>query len=148
MEKDVTYYWKIIAEDSCGEKTQGPIWYFSTSQSANEPPDTPEITGETSGKTGNSYTYTASSSDPDGDQIWYWFDWGDNTNTGWVGPYSSGIIVSESHIWNAQGMFHIKVKAKDSYDLESPWATLDVRMSKVKLNNINNFLLLCRWFNI
>jgi len=148
MEKDVTYYWKIIAEDSCGEKTQSPIWYFTTSQSANEPPDTPEITGETSGKTGNSYTYTASTIDPDGDQIWYWFDWGDNTNTGWTGPYTSGVAASESHIWNAQGTFHIKVKAKDSYDLESLWATLDVTMPKYKLNNINNLLLLWRLFNI
>jgi hypothetical protein len=148
MEKGVTYYWKIIAEDECGEKTSSPVWHFTTAQWENEPPDKPVITGKTSGKVGVSYIYSAVSTDPDGDQIWYWFDWGDNTNTGWTGPYNSGIIAYESHTWNAPGTYHIKVKAKDIYDLESLWATLDVSMPRSKINIINNFFLLWRLFNI
>ena len=32
------------------------------------------------------------STNPDGDNIFYLFDWGDDTNSGWIGPYKSGEI--------------------------------------------------------
>ena len=32
-----------------------------------------------SGKPGVEYTYTTSTSDPDGDQVYYWFDWDDGS---------------------------------------------------------------------
>jgi hypothetical protein len=106
----------------------------------NSPPDMPIVTGPTSGKIGNSYDYNIIITDHDGDPIWYWFDWGDNTNTGWLGPYPSGSEVSESHIWSTQGNYHLKIKAKDSHDAESLWRTLEISMSRVKASS-NSFLL-------
>jgi len=78
--------------------------------------------GPTTGRIGVNYTYTTNTTDPNGDQVYYWFDWGDDSNTGWGGPYNSGDLASESHIWNAIGDYVIKVKAKDNYDHESVWS--------------------------
>ena len=64
----------------------------------------------------------------------YWFDWGDGTNSGWVGPYASGATVSATHSWTSQGSYQIKVKAKDTSDTESVWSDpLAVSMPKQKI---------------
>ncbi len=34
----VTYYWKVTAKYSDGSKSEGPVWHFTTSQSANTQP--------------------------------------------------------------------------------------------------------------
>jgi hypothetical protein len=85
-------------------------------------PGTP--VGQTKGKPGESYTYTSNTTDPDGDQVSYWFDWGDGTNSGWTGPYASGVTASASHTWNVKGQYQIKVKAKDVHGVESVWSDL------------------------
>jgi hypothetical protein len=83
-------------------------------------PDRPS--GPTTGTIGISYTYTALAIDPDGDQVYIMFDWADGTDTGWLGPYDSGDTVSSLHIWSAQGSYAVRVKAKDTNDLESEWS--------------------------
>ena len=100
----------------------------------NKPPNKPnKPSGPTSGKAGTSYTYSTSTTDPDGDQVYYWFDWGDGTNSGWLGPYNSGQTVSASHTWSEKGSYNIKVKAKDTNDAESDWSDpLPITMPKSK----------------
>ena len=78
--------------------------------------------GQTQGKPGESYTYTTSTTDPDSDQVAYWFDWGDGTNSGWTTRYASGAIASASHKWSAKGTYQITVKAKDAHGAESAWS--------------------------
>jgi hypothetical protein len=82
-------------------------------------PTTPN--GPTSGSSGIEYAYSASSTDPNGDLIKYCFDWGDGTVT-WSDPVQSGVEVTLSHIWQTPGYFEIKIKARDSYGLDSPWS--------------------------
>jgi hypothetical protein len=95
----------------------------------NHPPNTPSVpSGPTTGHISSSYTYSASTSDPDGDNVKYIFDWGDKTQneTGFV---RSGTGVNASHIWQKAGTYYVKVKAKDG-KAESLWsATLTVRIS-------------------
>jgi hypothetical protein len=98
----------------------------------NQPPIKPSLTGTTKGKAGNVYTYSATTTDPDGDKVYYWFDWGDNTNSGWKGSHNSGETCDVSHVWQTQGSYTIKVKARDTGGLESDWATLSVSMPKSK----------------
>jgi len=62
-------------------------------------------------------------------------DWGDNTSTEWLGLYGSGEEITLTHIWDEQGNYIIKAKAKDVYGLESDWATLEVSMPKNKIIN-------------
>ena len=91
----------------------------------NDPPNTPnQPSGPTSGYTGISYTYSTSTTDPNCDDVYYWFDWGDGNNSGWVGPYSSGETGSASKTWDDPGTYQIKTKAKDIYDAESDWSPL------------------------
>ena len=50
------------------------------------------------------------------------FDWGDGTDSGWIGPYTSGDISNATHIWTKSGNYHVKVKAKDEFGAESYWS--------------------------
>jgi len=108
------------------------------SQAPNKPsrPD-----GPTSGKINEEQTYTTSSTEPDGDKISYMFDWGDTTNSGWIGPYSSGQTASASHTWTDQGSYEIRVKAQDEHGAQSDWSEpLSVSMPRNKPLNKPPFL--------
>jgi len=101
----------------------------------NDPPDKPgKPAGKKKGNAGKTYTYTTSTNDPDvGDQIWYWFEWGDGTNSGWQGPYAPGVACSENHEWSSDGDYNVKVKARDGLYAESEWSeNLKVSMPKAK----------------
>jgi len=90
--------------------------------SFNRPPETPEIFGPNEGTISVEYTFTAVTSDPDGDQISYMFDWGDGNFSSWLGPYPSGATATTSHAWASAGTYDVKVKAKDSNGAESGWS--------------------------
>ena len=109
---------------------------------ANRPPSTPNTPqGETNVTPLKKYTYTTVSADPDGDEIYYMFDWGDGTTSGWLGPYKSGETVKVSHIWTKSGVYEIKVKAKDSKDAESEWSEpLQITVQSTLLEKIYNML--------
>ena len=106
----------------------------------NNPPETPEIRGPSNGKTGTSYTYYFSTTDPEENNVYYYIDWGDDSNSGWYGPYTSGTEKSLSHTWTESGDYIIKIKAKDSFDEESDWNSLEVTMPKYKFLNSLIFL--------
>ena len=89
----------------------------------NLPPVTPAApTGPTSGFTGVSYSFSATTTDPEGDNISYMFDWGNGNMSSWIGPYSSGGTATTSYAWASAGSYNVKVKAKDSNDAESGWS--------------------------
>jgi len=92
-----------------GEKSQPPV-----------KPATPN--GSASGKIGTEYTYTTSTTDPDGDKISYLFDWGDGTFSGWVGPINSGEAASAQKTWDTKGTYQVKVVAKDTHGVFSVWS--------------------------
>lgn len=97
---------------------------------SNSPPETPEISGTTNGKTGTSYTYYFSTTDPEENNVYYYIDWDDGSNSGWYGPYKSGDEKSLSHAWDSDGTYNIKIKAKDTSGEESDWNTLEVTMPR------------------
>jgi len=89
----------------------------------NNPPQKPaRPSGPNSGKPGVQYIYTTSTTDPDEDQIYYMWDWGDGNFSNWLGPYNSGETTSASYTWAQKGNYNIKVKAKDIYGDESNWS--------------------------
>jgi hypothetical protein len=105
------------------------IYYASI---AGEPPSAPVITGETNGAAGTSYDYDFTATDPDGDDVQYYIDWGDD-NTEWTSFAASGTPVTASHTWDEQGDYIITAKAKDINGLIGPEGTLPVTMP-VNLN--------------
>ncbi len=110
--------------------------------SFNYPPDTPTITGPTRGKAGVEYTFCViNATDPDGDDLWANFSWGDGSYSGWIGPYASGEDICASHTWE-RGNYEIKAKLKDEWGLESDWSpSLPITMPKNKPFNFNFNLL-------
>jgi parallel beta-helix repeat protein len=110
----------------------------------NEGPENITINGPSTGKAGQSYTYTMIAEDPDGDPIYYLFDWGDGDISDWVGPYTSGGTGAENHTWQEVGDYEIKVKAKDTRGFESTWSEpfpITIPRNKAETNNLFHRLL-------
>ena len=111
---------------------------IAPAKTLNNPPEKPTITGPTSGEAGKSYTYTAVSTDPDGDKIFYCFDWGDG-NELCTNLFNSGQQASASHTWKNEGDYTITVKATDENGAESEPATLRVSMPLEYANKPSSF---------
>ena len=103
-------------------------WNIEGIISVNNPPNLPIITGPTEGTIGFATDYNFTAIDPNDDEVYYFIDWGDNTNSSWIGLYSSGEQITKSHTWSIKGNYTIKAKAKDTFGNESGWATLTVKM--------------------
>ena len=131
----LTYIWRVVAWDKHGLSTDGPVWNFATIN--DNPPNKPsKPSGITSGKKGTAHSYTVSTTDPNYDNVYYWFDWGDGTNSDWDGPHKSGDNVTLAHSWIRQGTYPIKVKAKDIHGNESVWSDpLVISMPKTHIHN-------------
>jgi len=124
-----TYKVWVNATDSTGSCLYMRKWYTFTTR-ANQPPNPPTITGPSEGKVGTAYGYNFTAIDPNGDEVFYFIDWGDTTNSGWIGPYASGEQITRSHTWSTKGTYTVKAKAKDIYGNESDWGTHEVTMPK------------------
>lgn len=107
---------------------------YKLSPIENNPPDKPKCSGKTKVDSGKKYTYKASTTDPDGDQVFYKWDWGDGNFSEWLGPYDSGEQCITDNYWDEAGKYVIKVRAKDEHGAESEWAN-----SKIKNTQLNNF---------
>ncbi|KYK25633.1 hypothetical protein AYK25_04995 [Thermoplasmatales archaeon SM1-50] len=90
-------------------------------------PQKPE--GPASGKPGVSYLYRTSTTDADGDAVYYLWDWGDSTFSEWIGPFNSGETATLLHSWPEEGTYAVRVKAKDTYGAETDWSEpLDITL--------------------
>ena len=90
----------------------------------NNPPNTPtQPEGPTSGNVGESLHFESYFSDPDGDSMDVMFDWGDGTDTGWIGVVASGTTVGNYHSYDEPGTYQVRTKARDlPYLTESDWS--------------------------
>lgn len=86
---------------------------------AQQPPQKPTLSGPTNGIINTQYTYMVSSTDPEGDDVFYYLEWGDGANSGWIGP---GDEITADHSWTDIGAYTIRAKARDIYHAESPWS--------------------------
>jgi len=88
-----------------------------------EPPNIPSVpSGPSTALQNLSYTFVSTTVDPEDSFIYYLFDWGDGTSSGYVGPYISGEEGSAYHTWTATGNYNISVKARDIWGQESDWS--------------------------
>jgi len=114
------YYWRVRAV--CGINGDwSEIWELNIIP--NEAPNTPSRpSGPNEGNTEIEYTFSTTTIDPDENQVYYKWDWGDGTESVWLGPYDSGETAEANHTWTEEGYYAVKVKAKDIYDAESGWS--------------------------
>lgn len=70
-------------------------------------------TGPTKCVVNSVYNYSAVTTDPEGQDVFYQFDWGDGTKTT-TDLYPSGTKVTIPHTFKTDGTFHVRVRAWDS----------------------------------
>jgi hypothetical protein len=101
-------------------------------EDGNQPPKKPDRpSGPQFGGIGKPHSYITGTADPDGDQVYYMWDWGDGTLPVWIGPFESNEMISTNHTWESMSLLQIKVKAKDTSGAESDWSeSLPVIMPK------------------
>lgn len=84
-------------------------------------PSTP--VGPSQGNVGIRYQFNTTTTDGDGGDLFYLFDWGDGTDSGWAGPFQSGAQAFAQHIWTKEGSYQVKVMAKDRANHQTEWTT-------------------------
>jgi hypothetical protein len=119
---DYTYYeafqWGALWGNP--DLTMGPV-------AISDPPETPaNPDGPDHGVPDDIIEFTASTTDPDGDQLYYMFDWGDGEFSDWEGPYPSGETGSASHSWDELGEYNVMVIARDEWGRKSEWSDVTV----------------------
>jgi hypothetical protein len=88
----------------------------------NQPPENPtRPEGPLTGGTNIDYFYTTTTTDPENQQVYYQWSWGDSIGS-WIGPFASGATAQAIHQWNASGEYTIKVRARDTDGVESGWS--------------------------
>jgi len=107
----------------------------------NNPPEAPTIDGPPSGKVDVEYEYTFNATDPEGDPVMYFIDWGDN-DTEWTEFSDSGEEITLKHSWIEEGDYIIKAKAKDINDAESDLSEFEVTIPRTRAT-FNSFFI---WF--
>jgi agmatine deiminase len=151
----VSYY--IHAEDASGRAENSPYigapmaYQFTIlgGQAPNTPPDQPvRPTGKESGKINTNYLYSTQTTDVDGDEVYYLWDWGDGNVSDWLGPIASGALMAAQHSWDTKGTYAVRVKAKDIHGAESNWSEPFVVTMPCDLSLVQMFVgqFFERWF--
>lgn len=121
-----------VTDDTGDEAFDYAIVDISLGQ--NNPPSRPLIMGPTNNLVaGKLYTYTFSSEDPEGHDVYYFVNWGDGDIEEWIGPYASEELVQLQHAFPSKmSSYLIQIKAKDIYGEESDWGVLSISTSKTR----------------
>ncbi len=92
-------------------------------------PEKPEApTGPTRVNRLETYTYRAATTEPEGEHLYYQWDWNDGTISDWMGPYESGETVSAEHNFDWSGVippedrYNVQVRAKDERGAITEWS--------------------------
>lgn len=124
------YRVSLTVTDNASYTDTQTIWVYIDTQ--NHPPRTPWILGRRHGSNGTTYRYTFWATDPDGDPVEYYLNWGDDYwfggSAGWIGPFASGETVTLEKTYEEPGNYTIRIKAQDCYGAKSEWRTLPVTM--------------------
>jgi outer membrane protein assembly factor BamB len=143
--EDETIYIAGQFEPSGGNSSS--TYLYALELKNNPPPSTPTIDGLTLGKVNHNYDYTIVSTDPEENDVFYYVDWGDGINTGWIGPFPSGEEQTVSHTWAKKGTYTIQGKAKNNESPESDWGTLSVTMPmSFQVPFLRFWMRLLEWF--
>ncbi len=98
-------------------------------QSCNSSPGKPAVSGPSSGKINQSYSFSAKANDldvPNPDKVQYRFDWGDGSISGWTPLVGSGVSQSMSHPYSNTGTYQIKAQAQDQFGAQSEWTQFPI----------------------
>lgn len=87
------------------------------------PPAKPQTpVGPATFRVGVEQTFTTQTTHPTSNQVYYLFDWGDGTNSGWLGPFNSGQSIEAKNTWDTRGDYEVRVVARDNNGARSGWS--------------------------
>lgn len=116
--------------------------------SDNHAPYAPTIDGPTAVRVGVESKWGFNSTDPDGDNITYYIDWGDVCGGAeWHGPFPSGEKVEIAHTYKEKNILLINSMAVDENGAESNMTYFEVTISKSSSINFIFMRLLERFPN-
>ena len=92
-----------------------------TGCSKNYSPLVPSLLAPTLAQRGDSMRVRVSSYDKDADSLYFFIEWGDGTESGWVGPVPSATDYEVFHVYGDTGVFGVLAKAKDEAH-ETGWS--------------------------
>ncbi|MBS3749557.1 MAG: PKD domain-containing protein [Candidatus Thermoplasmatota archaeon] len=135
----MSYVWRGFDSSNFDNYPQGEAWLFTGGEWSDDdfliqdwtfktykshfslPPTIPhQPVGPTEEYSWIDLEFQTNTTDPNGDDVSYGWDWnGDNVVDEWTNYFSSGTNVSTSHLFTRSGLFSVQVKAKDIYDVES-----------------------------
>ncbi len=124
LKKDRVYVWQVFSEDEKGSQHTDGKYRFTTRK-----PRAPSVSGPEKIQLNVSHTFTASTLEKNGSEYYWYFQWGDGENSGWLGPYQSGKTISISHEWQEKGTYEVKVKYKED-GVESEKTILELSSPK------------------
>jgi predicted MPP superfamily phosphohydrolase len=111
------YTMTILDPDSSQREVAPSGW------AGNLPPLEPmPPSGPTNIVSNDSSAYVASTTDPENEQVFYMFDWGDETYSDWLGPFSSGDTCVAYHSWMEADSYKVRARAIDVWDHMSGWS--------------------------
>jgi subtilisin family serine protease len=67
-------------------------------------------------------SFSTSADEPDGEDVYYKFNWGDGNFSEWIGPFCPGVTGTANHTWEALGDYEIRAIAKDIHGVTSNWS--------------------------
>jgi PKD repeat protein len=130
------YQVTLTVTDNTGNTDNQTMWVYIDTD--NQPPQTPSLLGTQNGKNDTSYNYTFWAIDPNGDDVYYYLNWGDDYwfggAVGWIGPFKSGEQVTLQKTFEEKGNYTVRVKAKDRYDAKGDWTLLQVGITDILLD--------------
>jgi len=117
------YYISVTITDNLGNSDTSKSEVY-----IGRPPEKPTIAGPIWLKLKVRYHYNISCIDPDGDDIYYNIDWGDDYES--IGPFKSGETIEVSHMWYIMKWPCITVTPVDTADLVGETAILEVYFNR------------------
>jgi subtilisin family serine protease len=101
----------------------GMVDAYEAVMNTSQPPETPTTPdGPDEWIQNIETTFSSTTTDPEGEDVYYKFDWGDGNFSGWVGPYASGETGEASYIWTEIGDYQVRAIAKDIHGAQSVWS--------------------------
>ncbi len=123
--KAKTYFIRSRSIDSKGTSSgwSSSLAVKISSTGINYPPIRPSRpSGPSLGHAGALYRYRTYATDPNGDELTYTIDWGDESSSE-AGPIRPGRSIEAGHSWTAPGTYAIRAKARDDDGDSSGWST-------------------------
>jgi hypothetical protein len=107
----------VAAATSSVGSAKGDGYLVKVAPFENQRPNKPaKPTGPSSGKPDREYTFSTSTTDPDGDSLQYMWDWGDGNFSEWLDTNEA------TYTWTTKDNFEVRVKAMDENGGESDWS--------------------------